>query len=176
MRTGIWTALIAGLSIVGSLVFACATPFAAIGALAASRMDREPGLTLVVAAWLSNQIVGYGILGYPRTVESFAWGAAIGLAAVLAFLGARVATAFAGTRPFGLASAFLAAFAVYELALYLIGTVLFTSDAAFSIAVVARILEINLVSFVGLLGLHWLAVAASLRLLTAKPAAAAGRP
>src|SRR5260221_9607261 len=102
MRTGIWTGLIAGLSIIGSLVFACAAPFAAIGALAASSMSREQGLMLVIAAWLSNQIVGFGILGYPQNTESFAWGAAIGLAAILAFMGARVAMAFAGTRPFGL--------------------------------------------------------------------------
>lgn len=174
MRTGIWTGLIAGLSIIGSLVFACAAPFAAIGALAASTMNREQGLMLVIAAWLSNQIVGYGILGYPQNTESFAWGAAIGLAAILAFMGARAATAFAGTRPFGLAAAFLAAFAIYELALYLTGTVIFASEDAFSVAVVARILEINLVSFVGLLGLHRLAVAAALLPIAVKPAPGAG--
>lgn len=170
MRTGIWTGLIAGLSIIGSLVFACATPFAAIGALAATKMDREQGLLLVIAAWLSNQIVGYGILGYPQTAESFAWGAAIGIAAILALMGARTATAFAGTRSLGLASAILAAFAAYELALYLTGTMLFASEDAFSFATVARIFEINLVSFVGLLALHRLAVATTLLPVAAKPA------
>ncbi len=174
MRTGTWTVLIAGLSIVGSLVFACATPFAAIGALAASKMDRRQGLMLVIAAWLSNQIVGYGILGYPQTAESFAWGGAIGLAAILAFAAAGAATAFAGRQLLGLAIAFLSAFAVYEFALYLTGTVLFASEDAFSAAVVARILEINLVSFAGLLGLHRLAVAASLLPMAASPVATTG--
>jgi hypothetical protein len=35
-----------------------------------------------VALWLADQIVGYAIHGYPRTPESFAWGAAIGAAAL----------------------------------------------------------------------------------------------
>ncbi len=172
MRTGIWTGLIAGMSIIGSLVFACATPFAAISALAASKMNYERGLILVIAAWLSNQIVGYGILGYPQTAESFAWGAAIGVAAILAFTAAHAATALAGARLFfGLATAFLTAFAAYELALYLTGTVFFASEDAFSVAVVTRILEINLVSFVGLLALHRLAVAVSLLPVEARPVA-----
>jgi len=174
MRTGIWTGLIAGLSVIGSFIFACATPFAAISALAASKMGRGQGLMLVIAAWLSNQIVGYGILGYPQTAESFAWGAAIGIASILAFMAARTATAFGGTQPFGLVTAFLAAFAGYELALYLTGTVLFASEDAFSAAVVARILEINLISFVGLLGLHRLTVAASLLPVAVRPAVTAG--
>jgi hypothetical protein len=174
MRTGIWTGLIAGLSVIGSLAFACAAPLAAIGALAASKMPRGRGLELVIAAWLSNQIVGYGILGYPRTFDSFAWGTAIGVAAVLAFAGACAATAFAGPRPLGLAMAFLSAFAVYELALYLTGMLLGTSEDAFSAATVARIFEINLVSFVGLLVLLRLSVGVSPPPPTMKPALGTG--
>jgi hypothetical protein len=160
--TAIWVALIATLSIGGSLAFACATPLAAIAALAAGKMERIPGLALVAAAWLSNQIVGYGILGYPQTFESFAWGAAIGVAAILAFIGARATIALANHHLLGLIMGFVAAFAAYELTLYLAGIPLSASAQTFSAPVVARIFEINIVSFAGLLLLHRVAVAISL--------------
>lgn len=160
--TGLWIALIAALSIGGSLAFACAAPLAAVAALAGTKMKRGEGVALVAVAWLSNQIVGYGLLNYPMTADSFAWGAAIGVASIVAFFGARAISGTAGASALALASAFLAAFAVYELALYGAGLVLGSSDEAFSAAVVERILLINLVSFAGLLLLHRAAVALSL--------------
>ncbi len=154
----LWIALIAALSVGGSLAFACAAPLAAISALAATRMDSRTGLALTVTAWLSNQIVGYGILDYPVTANSFAWGGAIGIAAVLAFLSARGIDTKRPPQIFGLALAFLIAFAAYELALYAAGFVLGGSDAAFSFAIVARIFAINAVAFAGLLLVHRLLV------------------
>lgn len=159
---GLWIALIAALSIGGSLAFACAAPLAAVAALAGAKMKSGEGLTLIIAAWLSNQIVGYGILNYPITADSFAWGAAIGVASVVAFFGARAVTVSAGASALALAGAFLAAFAAYEAALYGAGFVLGSSDEAFSMAVIERIFQINLVSFAGLLLLHRAAVALSL--------------
>ncbi|WP_045836525.1 hypothetical protein [Hyphomicrobium sp. 99] len=160
--TGLWIALIAALSIGGSLAFACAAPLAAIGALAGSKMKSGEGLALVAAAWLSNQIVGYGLLDYPLTADSFAWGAAIGVASIAAFLGARAVSVATGSSLVALAGAFLAAFAAYEAALYGAGFILGSSDEAFSMAVVERVLLINLASFAGLLVLHRAAVAISL--------------
>lgn len=159
---GLWIALIAALSIGGSLAFACAAPLAAIGALAGAKMKSAEGVALVAVAWLSNQIVGYGILDYPMTANSFAWGAAIGVASIVAFYGARAVSGGAGASALALASPFLAAFAAYELALYGAGLVLGSSDEAFSVAVVERIFLINLASFAGLLLLHRAAVALSL--------------
>lgn len=160
--TGLWIALIAALSIGGSLVFACAAPLAAVAALAGTKMKSGEGVALVAVAWITNQIAGYGILGYPMTADSFAWGAVIGVASIVAFYGARVVSVAAGASALALASAFFAAFAVYEAALYGAGLVLGSSDEAFSVAVVERIFLINLVSFAGLLLLHRAAVAVSL--------------
>ncbi|HVZ04738.1 hypothetical protein [Hyphomicrobium sp.] len=160
--TIIWVALIAALSVGGSLAFACAAPLAAVAALAGCKMERGAGLALVVAAWLSNQVIGYGVLGYPQTFHSFAWGAAIGGASILAFFGAHAASASAGNRPLSLAIGFLAAFAIYEFALYLAGIPLSGSAEAFSMPIVTRIFEINVVAFAGLLIFHRLAVAVSL--------------
>jgi len=149
--SAIWVALIAALSVGGSFAFACAAPLAAIAALAATRMDARTGLALVVTAWLTNQIVGYACLSYPHTFESYAWGAAIGVATVAAFAAARLATGMTRAWPVLLTVSFLLAFAAYELALYIAGIPLGSSDDAFSVATIARVFEVNAVSFAGLL-------------------------
>ena len=116
---------------------------------------------VVALAWLSNQVIGFAILGYPMTGSSFAWGIAIGLAALLAFIGAGTATASASRRSYGLATSFASSFVVYELVLRPREQCLSSSSDAFCIATVSRIFEINLISFVGLLLLHRLVVAAA---------------
>lgn len=152
----LWVALIAALSVGGSYVYACAAPFAAIGALAARKMDLATGLTLVVLTWIANQIVGYGLLGYPLTANSFAWGGAIGLGAVAALFAARMI----GNLDWGTVAATIASFAVafiaYEGTLYLASFGLGGSDA-FSFDIVVRILGINAVAFAGILALYAIA-------------------
>src|SRR3954462_4631533 len=80
----IWIALVSGSSVLFSLALACATPFAALATVSGLALRRGPALALVGTAWLANQAVGYGLLNYPRTPDSFAWGAAIGIAALAA--------------------------------------------------------------------------------------------
>jgi hypothetical protein len=156
----LWVALIAALTIGGSFVYACAAPFAAIAALAATKMDRANGLSLVAVAWIVNQAVGFGLLDYPLDASTFAWGGAIGLGTVAGFAAARAAVATVSLPLIVmLAVAFTASFVVYELALYAASFVLGASDAAFSMDVVGYILRINAVSFAGLLLLHRAAVA-----------------
>jgi hypothetical protein len=149
--------LIVVLSMTGSLVFACAAPLAAIAAFAAWKMSRETGVALVAAAWLSNQIVGFGFLHYPQTFDTFAWGAAIGISAIVAFLVARAVVTRLDGRPLALTLpvAFLVAFAAYQLALFVTGYPLEDSAATLATEVVARVFEVNLVSFAGLLVLYW---------------------
>lgn len=165
----LWVALIAALSVGGSYVYACAAPFAAIGALAARKMDLATGLTLVLLAWIANQIVGYGLLGYPQTANSFAWGGAIGLGAVAALFAARMI----GNLGWGTVAATIASFAVafiaYEATLYLASFGLGGSDA-FSFEIVAQILGINAVAFAGILGLY--AIAGLLKISREKQVAA----
>jgi hypothetical protein len=49
----LWIALVAALAVGASLAFACATPLAAIAALASLTMRRVEGVALVVTAWLA---------------------------------------------------------------------------------------------------------------------------
>lgn len=160
-RTGaaLWVALLAALSIGGSLAFACAAPLAAVAALAGVKMERTPGLMLVLLAWLSNQIVGFAWLGYPQTPDAFAWGAVIGVASIAAFLVSRMVVSPQRSQSVWLAACFLAAFGVYELSLFLAGIPLGASAEEFSLGVIGRIFEVNVIAFIGLLMLHRLAMA-----------------
>jgi len=157
-RRGVWIALLTVSSVALSLVFACAAPFAAFVALAAVHMRRGDVLALAVATWLANQAVGYGLLHYPLTANSFEWGAAIGVAVVAA-----AEAAIAARRPFARSmvtatvAAFTASFVVYELVLYSFSFVL--GDAgAFTLAIVGDILKVNVLALLGLGILFYLAV------------------
>jgi len=68
-------------AILFSFAFACATPFPALTALAALHLRRSDALALTGIAWVANQAIGYGLLGYPQTWDSFAWGGVIGVSA-----------------------------------------------------------------------------------------------
>ncbi len=73
LRAG-WIALITAATVIGSFVFACATPFPALGALAALHLPRRDAFVLVGVNWLVNQIIGYGFLHYPMTWDSLRLG------------------------------------------------------------------------------------------------------
>lgn len=170
--SAIWIALIAGLTVVGSFAYACAAPLAAVAALAALKMGRGEGLALVIVSWLANQFVGFVLLSYPHTADSYAWGAAIGVSAVLGYLAARAATQAKLSEPVALAVAFAVAFVVYQIGLYAAGVAFGYEGDAFSTAIVTEVLTINLIAYVGFLLIHRAAVALSL-VKTAQPSAQA---
>ena len=163
-----WIALLTAASVLFSLVFACATPFAALACLAALRLERRDAFALVGASWLVNQVVGYGFLHYPQTWDSFAWGAVIGVAALAATaIAFPVEARLRSERPLGsvvsAVSALFAAFVTYEVVLFAATAFLPSGSAAFSIEVVLDILKINVGAFVGLLALQrvgeWVGIA-----------------
>jgi hypothetical protein len=117
-----WLALLVVAIGAFSFVYACAPPFAAFSVLAALTLSRRDAIRTTVTLWLVNQAVGYVILGYPRTVNSFTWGLIMGVAAVLATLLAGQIVARLRTVG-GLTRAIVAlggAFATYEVVLYAI--------------------------------------------------------
>jgi hypothetical protein len=160
--SGLWIALVAGLTVIGSYALACVAPLAAVAALAALIMRRGEGLALVTIAWLVNQAVGFALLSYPHTPDTHAWGAAIGVAAVLGYFAAAAATPFVKSTLLAAAVAFAAAFAVYQLALYAFGVATSYAGDSFSIAIIGEVLAINAVAYIGFLVLHRAAVALSL--------------
>jgi K+ transporter len=160
----LWLSLLVAASVVFSLGLACAVPLAAFGAAAALTLSRRDALGLMAAVWLANEIVGYAVLGYPWTANSFAWGAVLGGVAVLTTEAARHATR--RTTRLGLIAAaglsFLAAFAVYEGALFVVSVAGLGGTEAYAPAVVGRVFALNAVVMAGLLLLQRLGAVAGL--------------
>src|SRR5215472_12689484 len=116
----VWLGLLVTISAAITVVFTCVTPFAAFAVVAAALVSRRDAVMLAVALWLTNQAVGFGLLHYPWTASTFAWGAALGVAAVIGALAALWTFARLGAQP-ALAqsvAAFAASFALYQLTLY----------------------------------------------------------
>lgn len=158
----LWVGLVAVSSVLFSLALACATPFAAIATIAGTRMPAGRALALTIGAWFANQLVGYLVLGYPTTWDSFAWGAVIGiaaLAAVVAVLAVRMSLTSGGAS---VAVSLVAAFVAYELVLFAATAVLPSGNKAFSLSVVVDIFSTNVLAFAGLLIMHRLAVSTGL--------------
>lgn len=138
----LWAAVLVVGCIALSTVFACATPFAALATLAAMTSTRRYALLMVLAAWLANQAIGYGLLDYPWTWDSFAWGVAIGGSACLAVLVARVTVA-RGSAMRAASLSFIAAFGMYELALYMSSFVIPGGEYGFTASVVGYVFLVN---------------------------------
>ncbi len=160
----VWLALLVAASAAFSFVFACATPFAAFGAAAALTLSRRDAVRLTVAVWLANQVLGYAVLQYPWTANSFAWGAVLGAAAVLTTVGARgVARRLAGRSDGVRALAtLLAAFMVYEGVLFAVAMAWLGGTESFTLPIVGRIFAVNVVALIGLYALHRVGVAVGL--------------
>ena len=111
--------LLTAACVLASLTFACATPFAAFAALAGAMLPLSAALPVVLAAWIVNQAIGFGVLGYPMEMNTLLWGLAIGVAALAATaVSARVPRLLpAGGRAATLTLAVIAAYAAYEIVL-----------------------------------------------------------
>ncbi len=87
--TRIWVGLLATASAVTSFLLACATPFAALAAIAATRMSARAGFALMALAWAINRVVGLCMRDYPRDLTAVGWAFAFLTAAFAAFAAAR---------------------------------------------------------------------------------------
>ena len=174
MRHHLWLAILVVATIGFTLVFACAAPFAAFGAAAALTLSRRDALLTTVAVWLMNQAAGYLIVGYPWTPNSVAWGPAIGIAAVLGTLTAqwtvrRLAEAGAFARAL---AALILAFAVYEVAIFLVSAALLGGIAMFAPTIVGQVFITNVAALAGLYGLNRLGASLGLRRRAEAPVSA----
>lgn len=136
-------------SVLFSLGFACAVPLAAFTAIAAMSSSRRESLAAIGAVWLANQAWGFAVMHYPMDRETFAWGGALGIIAVLSCEAAGLVTRrFSGTVSVYLS--FLAAFVAYEGALIVIDFATGQSADDFAAATITRIFLINACAFGGL--------------------------
>ena len=143
--------LLIAASVSASLVFACATPFAAFAVVAAAMLRLRSAVLVVGAAWLTNQVIGFGLLGYPRTLDAAVWGVVICLAAVAAV--AVASFVFKRWAPMGRFAlypvAFLASFVAYELVLAAATPVLGGAEN-FTAVIIGQLAFANVVWLIGL--------------------------
>jgi hypothetical protein len=163
-RRACWLVLLVTASVVFSLAFACATPFAAFAAAAACTLPRRDAVLLAIGVWLANQGIGFACLGYPWTWNCAAWGIAIGLSAVTATLAAeqvvgRLGAGSSAARAFSRhAAALVSAFVAYEVVL-LVSALWLGGTDSFTPRILVRILAINAGALVGLVALQRLGIA-----------------
>jgi hypothetical protein len=149
-RRAAWVVLLAAAAALFSFALACATPFPALAALAALHLRRRDAVALVAVAWLANQVIGYGFLDYPRTWDSFAWGAVIGVAAIAALAAGAGAQRLLSAGWAGTVAAFLLAFAAYEAVLFAATAFLPAEEVAFAASTVLSLFKLNALAFAGL--------------------------
>ena len=157
-----WLAALVVASIAFTLGFACAVPFAAFAAAAATTLARREAILLTVAVWFANQIVGFTVLGYPWEADTLVWGVALGAVAVVTTLAAQWANGkFADLSALPRTIAvFAAAFVVYEGSLFVISATALGGTENFPPSIIAYILALNAVALAGLAALHRLATVA----------------
>ena len=160
----VWLGLLILISAAITVAFTCVTPFAAFAVIAALTVPRRDTVMLAVALWLTNQAVGFGLLHYPWTAPTLAWGVALGVAAVIATLAAlgihhRLASVPSLARS---AVAFIGAFVVYQLSLYAAAAAWLGGTEMFAPGIVSQVLLINAVTLVGLFALQQVVAGAAL--------------
>lgn len=149
-RSAVWAAVLALTALLGSWALACAMPFAAFAAVSARTLRLRDALATMGVIWLANQAVGFLVLDYPADAISLAWGAALGVGALIGC--AVAAQLLKMDRPVWqrLPLAFVAAYAAYEAVLIATGLALGDGMETFTPAMVADIGMINALWFAGL--------------------------
>jgi hypothetical protein len=149
-RCFVWSSLTAACAL-ASFAFACATPFAAFAVVAAAMLPMRAALLVVTAAWIVNQAIGFGALGYPLNANTILWGLAIGLAALIATAtSVLVLRALPRTgSPAVLSLALVAAYAAYEVVLFAF-TPFLGGAGVFTLAVFGRLGVLSLLWLIGL--------------------------
>jgi hypothetical protein len=153
--TRLWPAILAVAAVGGSLALTCVAPFAAFAVATAGTLRLGSALGTMAVIWLTNQAVGFGALGYPRTLNTVLWGMAMGAAAVVATLAA--SGVLGRFRVSGewlrLPLAFGTAFVVYEMAIMAVSFIL-GSGNVFAPALLGRLALIDAAWLGGLMFVH----------------------
>lgn len=152
----LWIVLLTLAATATTFLFACATPFAALAALAALHMRRRDGVILMSLTWLASQAVGFGLHHYPQDPKTLAWGLGIGTAAIGSVFSAYGALARIGGAfvPARLAAALVAAFAAFTAGLLVWALFLGGVSTTLSPSILAAEFARNGAVLLGLLALY----------------------
>ena len=105
---------------------------------------------MTAGAWIVNQAIGFGVLGYPLDQNTVFWGCAIGVAALLATAESKLLLhSQRSSSPAALGVALFGAYAAYEVVLFASGLVL-GGTGAFKFPIIVRLGILNLLWLIGL--------------------------
>jgi hypothetical protein len=164
-RRNIWLVLLVVGSLAFSLVFACATPFAALAVAASMTLPGGEALLLMLTVWLFNQLTGFLLLDYPQTENSFIWGGVMGVAAVAVTLVSRAVLFRLKLKLpviVRIFAVFVAAVTAYEGVLLLAALTPLGGLEDFASDIVGRVVSVNFFALIGLVALNRLAAALGL--------------
>lgn len=155
MANFIWLLILTVAAVGVTVALSCTTPFAALAVALAGTVGLRDSLRVMVAVWLANQLIGFGLFHFPRTPDTFLIGIAIGGAAVAGTLVAWLVLNHMRSRRVLLRRgvAFLASFAAYEVTL-LAAVVFLGNLATFRPAIIAELGFVNVVSLVSMIALN----------------------
>jgi hypothetical protein len=165
-----WPLVLGLTTVIGTLATACMMPFVAVAVIIGATMAPRRAVAAMAAIWLSNQLLGFTLQGFPATPYVLAWAGALGAASLAAMMVARAVAAGTGDLvAVRLAAAFAAAFIAYEALLFAFATAAgglqtFTPD------IVTRIAVNDAIWFAALLGLRIGLTRAAPRLFGTAPA------
>lgn len=146
-----WPLALGATALLGSLAASCMFPFTAFVMLAAATMPLRRAVLALIAAWLVDQMIGFGMLGYPHTIFAAECGLGLLVSSLCALAVAQVVMRpqRGPVGPGSLAAAFGLAFIVYEVTLYF-GATLIGGTETFATPIVLQIARNELVWFIGL--------------------------
>lgn len=155
LRRPFWLAILIVSNIAFTMSFACAVPFAAFAAATALTLSQRDAIILMLGVWLTNQIIGFMFMDYPLDINSFSWGAALGLISIVSLFSANAAAIlFNKLHPLlNTTLAFIVAFMTYEAACYFFALILGGAEN-FTIATQSYIFILNISALIGLLFLN----------------------
>ncbi len=134
-----WIVLLTVASTLTPLVFACATPFPSLAALAAVYMNRRDGVMLILGAWLVSQTIGFCFMGYPLDAGTALTGFAVGTAAVAGVIAAGLVNTKLSTNILlRIVVAYVTAFVAFKVTILLWAPIMGHAEAALSLQVMAR--------------------------------------
>ncbi len=145
-----WPPTFALTTVGGSVVAGCMMPFVAIATIAAGTLDLRRGLITIVACWMANQIIGFGLMGYPVDAPTIGSGFALCVSMLIVFALTR---RFGRPGIAGWAVTGVMGFVAYEISLYAMAH-LFGGTDMFTAEIIMLIGTNELVWFAGLLIAH----------------------
>jgi len=117
-------------------------PLVSFASIAGVTLTPKKALLVAMAIWLINQVYGYSLRDYPRTIDSFAWGLGMGLGTLLVTLLAAKRPKFSRERVSGhflwLGATIVGGFVLFEGLILLFGLLL-GSEHSLTLSLLGRL-------------------------------------